>query len=109
MDQANGSRESSLPPLLCRRHDGKQRSRCRERPRGKGRRRLLESSAPVLPGVCFFNLLLKVSRPGISHQQPHQQRGGHGKKTLIEEVHGGVNTKKERKTSNNNNLINKHK
>ena len=40
----------------------------------------------VLPGI--FNLLLKVRRPGVSHQQPHQQRGGHGKATLIEESDG---------------------
>src|SRR5262249_51519046 len=71
MDQASGSRESSLPPLLCRKHDEKQRYRCRERPRGKGKRRLQESSATVLPGICFFNLLFKVRRPGVSHQQPH--------------------------------------
>src|ERR1051325_566003 len=85
MDQASGSRENSLPPLLCRKRVEKQRCRCRERPRGKGKQRLRGSSATVLPGVCFFNLLFKVRRPGIGHEQPHQQRGSDGKGTLIKE------------------------
>jgi hypothetical protein len=88
MDQANGSRGSSLPPLLCWKHDEKQRYRCRERRRGKGKQRLRESSAPVLPGSCVFNFFFKVRWPRVRHQQPHQQRRGYGKATLIEESDG---------------------
>ena len=42
----------------------------------------------VLPGICFFNLFFKVRRPGVRHQQPHQQRRGHRKAALIEESDG---------------------
>ena len=85
MDQATGSRESSLPLLLCLSRGEKQRCRCRERWRDKGKRRLRESSSLVLPGICFLNLLFKVRRPGVSYQQPHQQRGSHREASLIEE------------------------
>src|SRR5689334_9828261 len=85
MDQASGLRESSLQPLLCLSRDEKQRCRCRERWPDKGKLRLQESRSLVLPGICFLNLLFKVRRPGVSHQQPHQQRGGHREASLIEE------------------------
>src|SRR6185436_16694983 len=88
MDQANGSRESSLPRPLCWKNDGRQKYRCREQPRDKGKQRLQESSAPVLPGNCFFNVFFKVRWPGVGYEQPHQQRSGYGKAALIEESDG---------------------
>src|ERR1044072_6943639 len=85
MDQATGSPRSNLQLLLCLSHDEKQRCRYRERSRDTGKLRLRESTGGILPGICFLNLLFKVSRPGISHQQPHQQRRGYGEASLIEE------------------------
>src|ERR1043165_7480687 len=85
MDQASGWRESNLQLLLFPWRGGKQRCRCRERSRDRGKRLLQESMSRVLPGICVFNFLFKVRRPGISHQQPHQQRRRHRKASLIEE------------------------
>ena len=85
MAQASGSRESNLQLPLCLSRGGKQRCRCREQLRDKGKLRLRESTGGVLSGICFVNLLFKVRRPGISYQQPHQQRGRHREASLIEE------------------------
>src|ERR1044072_7357009 len=85
MDQASGSRGSSLQPLLFLSRDEKRRCRYRERSRDTEKLRLRESTGGILPGICFLNLLFKVRRPGINHQQPHQQRSGHREASLIEE------------------------
>src|ERR1044072_8006324 len=85
MDQASGWRESNLQLFLFPWRAGKQRCRCRERSRGRGKRRLQESTPRVLPGIFCFHFFFKVRRPGISDQQPHQQRRRHRKASLIEE------------------------
>src|ERR1044072_8916806 len=85
MDQASDWRESNLQLLLFPWRAGKQRCRCRERSRDRGKRRLQESTPRVLPGIFCFHFFFKVRRPGISDQQPHQQRRRHRKASLIKE------------------------
>ena len=38
--------------------------------------------------LCFFDLMFKVRRPCKGNEQPHQQRCGHGKQSVIEETNG---------------------
>jgi hypothetical protein len=46
---------------------------------------LRESTRFILPGIRFFNLLLKVRGPRVGDEQPHQQRRGDRETPLIEE------------------------
>src|SRR3569832_2162781 len=59
MDQASGSRESSLQLLLCLSHDEKQRCRCRELWRDIEKQRLQESRSMDLPWCLFPQLLVQ--------------------------------------------------
>src|SRR5215211_7679678 len=97
MGQVNGWRESSPQLFRARQNGEKQRYRCRELSPGTEKLRWRESSGLVLPGRRFFNFMFEVSRPGEGDQQPHQQRRGDGKQSLIEESDGNE-TKNQMRT-----------
>jgi len=97
MVQANGLRESSLQPSRVQLHGEKQRYRCKGPSPGTGKRLWRGSSGLILPALRFFDFMFEVRRPGEGDQQPHQQRCGDGKESVIEKSDGNE-TKNQMRT-----------
>src|SRR3712207_663451 len=79
---------STLFPYTTLFRSGMRRRLCRRRPRGRRRRRLRVSTLVTPFRVETFDLALKVVRPRVAHEQPHQKRRGHGEARVIEEPDG---------------------
>src|SRR3712207_7998938 len=77
---------STLFPYTTLFRSGMRRRLCRRRPRGRRRRRLRVSTLVTPFRVETFDLALKVVRPRVAHEQPHQDR----KSTRLNSSHANI-------------------